>query len=367
MYVYLIAAILTGIFLYFSEFFYNKTENKRSRNYYLYIVFFILSIVPYFFISAFRYGVGTDYFYTYFPHFYQIMAGGNGYSEFLFTWLNRIILIFTDDAQWIFIITSLIFVTFMMLSIKKLTKHWYIAGVLLLISNVYLISLNNVRQYLGISIGIYALSFACDRKYIKLLIFGTLSILFHYSMACLVPIYILAIVSQHTKVRKYALYVILVILALSPTYIPLAKLILKNTKYIGYFSFTGVARPLYFYLLQSAITLVICLIFYKRIITYNDYSFSLVICLTLATIVGILSIFNPIVETMSRACNCYYWSIIFIVPMLLDIFERKWIGIVIVIAISILMANSTYYLIVVLGHHEVLPYRFFFWKDYFIN
>lgn len=368
MYIYLISALLTGIFLFFSEFFYNKVENntKRCRNYYLYILFFILSILPYFLISGFRYGVGTDYFYAYFPRFYQIMAGGGEYTEFLFTWLNKFILIFTDEAQWLFIITSLIFVVFMMLSIKKMTHHWYVGGILLLLSNVYLISLNNVRQYLAIAIGIYAFSFACDRKYIHFAVFGILSILFHYTAVCLIPIYAITLVSRYNKFRKYAFVVILCLIALSPTYIPIAKAILKNTKYMTYFENFGKPRPLYFYLIQSAAALFVALVFYKKISEYSNYSFGLIVCLTLATIIGILSIFNPIVETMSRACNWYYWSIIFIVPMFLDIFKKKWIGILIVTTITILMMNSSYYLFVVLGHHEILPYRFFFWKDYLI-
>lgn len=365
MYIYLISALITGIFLYFSEFFYKRKKDK-NKNFYLYIFFFILAIIPYFFVSGFRYGVGTDYFYTYFPRFYQIMGGSNGYTEFLFTWLNKFILLFTDDAQWLFIITSFIFVLFMMLSIKKMTHHWYIGGILLLLSNVYLISLSNVRQYLAISMGIYALSFACDRKYIILIIFGTLSVLFHYTAVCMIPIYIIGLVSKLPKFKKYAFFVLIVIIALSPTYIPLVKAILKNTRYIKYFEITDVARPLYFYLIPSGITFIIAFAFYKKVSNYNQYIFTLLVCLTLATIIGILSIFNPIVETMSRACNWYYWSIIFIVPMFLDVFKQKWIGILITISLILVISNSTYYLIVVLGHHEVLPYRFFFWKDHFI-
>lgn len=365
MYIYLISALITGIFLYFSEFFY-KRKKENSKNYYLYIFFFVLAIIPYFFVSGFRYGVGADYFYTYFPRFYQIMGGSNGYTEFLFTGLNKFILLFTDEAQWLFIITSFIFVLFMMLSIKKMTHHWYIGGILLLLSNVYLISLSNVRQYLAISIGIYALSFACDRKYIQLIVLGTLSVLFHYTAVCMIPIYIIGLVSKFPKFKKYAFFFLIVIIALSPTYIPLTKAILKNTKYINYFEITGVPRPLYFYLIPSGITLLIALVFYKKVSSYNQYTFTLLVCLTLATIIGILSIFNPIVETMSRACNWYYWSIIFIVPMFLDLFKQKWIGILITISLILIISSSTYYLIVVLGHHEVLPYRFFFWKDHFI-
>lgn len=365
MYIYLISTLITGIFLYFSEFFY-KRKKENSKNYYLYIFFFVLAIIPYFFVSGFRYGVGTDYFYTYFPRFYQIMGGSNGYTEFLFTGLNKFILLFTDEAQWLFIITSFIFVLFMMLSIKKMTHHWYIGGILLLLSNVYLISLSNIRQYLAISIGIYALSFACDRKYIQLIVFGTLSVLFHYTAVCMIPIYIIGLVSKFPKFKKYAFFFLIVIIALSPTYIPLTKAILKNTRYIKYFEITGCPRSLYFYLIPSAITLLIALVFYKKVSSYNQYTFTLLVCLTLATIIGILSIFNPIVETMSRACNWYYWSIIFIVPMFLDLFKQKWIGILITISLILIISSSTYYLIVVLGHHEVLPYRFFFWKDHFI-
>ena len=86
MYIYLISALITGIFLYFSEFFY-KRKKENSKNYYLYIFFFVLAIIPYFFVSGFRYGVGTDYFYTYFPRFYQIMGGSNGYTN-LFCYLQ---------------------------------------------------------------------------------------------------------------------------------------------------------------------------------------------------------------------------------------------------------------------------------------
>lgn len=117
MYIYLISALITGIFLYFSEFFI-KEKKKIPK---IIICTFFLCTCNYslFFVSGFRYGVGTDYFYTYFPRFYQIMGGSNGYTEFLFTGLNKFILLFTDEAQWLFIITSFIFVLFMMLSIKK--------------------------------------------------------------------------------------------------------------------------------------------------------------------------------------------------------------------------------------------------------
>lgn len=51
MYIYLISALITGIFLYFSEFFY-KRKKENSKNYYLYIFFFVLAIIPYFLYQA---------------------------------------------------------------------------------------------------------------------------------------------------------------------------------------------------------------------------------------------------------------------------------------------------------------------------
>ena len=45
----------------------------------------LLPLLPFLLISGFRYGIGTDYFYTYVPEIDSILSGGEGFKEpFLF-------------------------------------------------------------------------------------------------------------------------------------------------------------------------------------------------------------------------------------------------------------------------------------------
>ena len=73
------------------------------------ILIFISALGP-FLVSAFRYGIGTDYFYTYIPQFKIIANGGESYYEYGFFMLNKIISYFTYDSQWIIIVTSFLFI-----------------------------------------------------------------------------------------------------------------------------------------------------------------------------------------------------------------------------------------------------------------
>lgn len=364
MYVYLIATVLTSILLFIDEKFHTKYKDAtdksiKNRYRWLFILFLVLSIIPYFFVSAFRYGVGTDYFYGYYPGFYQTMAGNDKFfTEIPFDYLMKLLTLITDEAQILFIVTSAIFNIFMILAVIKMTKHWYIGGALILLSNVYLISLNNIRQYCATALCIYAFSFACDRKYIRCLIFAGLGFCFHYTSLCLIPLYLVA---GFRKLRSPFFYVLLVLLALSPGFVPLARLILKNTRYISYF----VAEndndiPIYWYMVPSGVVALISLVFYKKLSTINNYAFGLIVGIVIAFGISISSFFLTVNETMSRACNWYYWSVIFIIPLMVDMTKKKDLNLLMASIAVVLVTAGTYYMIVKLGHHEVLPYRWWF-------
>lgn len=363
MYIYIFTAIITAILLYFAEY-YNKlykdrliTESKMKERT-IYITFLVLSMIPYFFIAGFRYGVGTDYFYRYYPSFYQALSGApNIYNEVTFTWLNNAIGFFTDDAQWLFIITSAVFSIFMILSVTKMTNHWPIGGMMIVLSNVFLISLNNVRQFCAIAIGIYAFSFACDKKYIRCIIFAGLSCCFHLTALAMFPLYL---ISGFKKIRKVLYIVVIVIIIFSPFYVPLIQRTLSKTQYYYYFTTDRHDLPLYFYLIPSASVLLISLISYKKMIEKNNYAFGLIITLTCAVVISVASFSITNNETMSRACNWYYWAIIFLIPIIIDAVKDRQLGYIIAFVLMFVAYLGTYYMIVIMGHHEVIPFRWCF-------
>lgn len=103
-------------------------------------------------VSALRYGLGTDYFYTYIPQFNNIANGGRGYYEIGFYFLNRFVSLFTDDGQWIIAICSVITIGIIYREIFRMAKNYQISILILYLSFVYFISLNNVRQSLASAI-----------------------------------------------------------------------------------------------------------------------------------------------------------------------------------------------------------------------
>ena len=117
--------------------------NKRNLARDIMIIF--SGIFP-FFLSAFRYGIGTDYFYTYIPQFKRIIDGERSYYEIGFYWLNKIIGMFTSNGQVLIVVTSLIFIGIVYSEIYRYSRQYWLSILLFYLSFVYFISLNNIRQ-----------------------------------------------------------------------------------------------------------------------------------------------------------------------------------------------------------------------------
>lgn len=121
---------------------------------------YILATIPSIILSAIRYDVGTDFYKTYVVGFYVIKGGGEVYGyDALFALFNKILLFFTDNSQWVFVWTSIIIGFFIFKSIKKMSVNAPLSFALYFISGLYFMSLNQVKQFLAMSILLYSLSF----------------------------------------------------------------------------------------------------------------------------------------------------------------------------------------------------------------
>lgn len=145
----------------------------------------ILSFLPLFCTAAFRYGVGTDYFYTYVPGFLLINGGGDyDYYEIGFYWLNRIIANYTDNYQVLFFVTSLIIYGFIYFMITKYSVLPSYSVFLFVCSSMYFNSLNNIRQFSAMALCFFALKyilFDSKRNIIKYFIFIFIATTIHTS------------------------------------------------------------------------------------------------------------------------------------------------------------------------------------------
>lgn len=145
-----------------TRFFLNFQEIKNRLLIYI-------SALPVFLLSALRYGIGTDYFYTYVPSFVIVANGGRMHFEVLFHLLIKIITMFTDNYQWLFIVTSFLFVYIVYNNIYCVSKNIPMALAVFFLSYVYFISLNNVRQAIASAFLLLAIRYLIEddiKKYI---------------------------------------------------------------------------------------------------------------------------------------------------------------------------------------------------------
>ena len=158
-----------------------KTKEFRSKKY---AIPTIIAILPFFLISAFRYGIGTDYFsYTeIFNHIKTTNSLTFAFSKWepLFVIFNKIIGIFGAKEIWFFIITSFIFLFLIYLTIMRQSISPIMSIYLFFTSTLYFASFNTTRQMVGISILFFSLKYVFEEKIKPFTVLVIIAGLFHY-------------------------------------------------------------------------------------------------------------------------------------------------------------------------------------------
>ena len=134
--------------------------NKRAR-----ILPFVITFLILFTISGFRYGVGTDYFFTYVPTYKQIYNGTPPPMEPIFKWLNGLCIDFAGSwYQSIFIVTSFIFIGLIYIVIYNMPCSKVLLTVSFLCGGYFLFSFNVVRQTIATALFLLCVV-VCRKKY----------------------------------------------------------------------------------------------------------------------------------------------------------------------------------------------------------
>lgn len=320
----------------------------------IYILFMILAILPLFLIAGFRYGVGTDYFYTYSPNFYKILMGESPYSEFGFNLLNRIIQLFTKKDTGLFLVTGFIFSFLLVKTIIKHSDNVLLSLVVVFISCVYFVSLNNVRQSIVSVIMLAAYPYFVKKETVKLLICCLFGMIFHYIA---VAIFLVYIVCYSKLIQKYFPIICIVSIICIPVISIVLKEILMHTKYNYYFTSQ-------FYNHKSTIVLVLYtsfffISFYLGLRSYrmNDRkSFIFLVFQFLAVGISLVSFFIQASEMISRIAQFFLiyqvLSVPYIATKLKNTNYRFMFVSVYIEAYTIYMV----YYIILMEYHEVLPY-----------
>lgn len=318
------------------------------------IFIFLILLLP----MGLRYGIGTDYFYTYYPYFNFIGHGTRYFDEVGFNLLNIIVYKLFGRFEMLIFITSFIFIYFMykgiLNNLNEKERPW--GTLMLFLSQAYFYSMNMVRQSLAISIIFFAFKFLKSKEYKKYYIFCFFACTLHYSaIICLLfPLFLKVKPKQKTKI------VLITILTLCKPLLSnvLLKIIMstKYSWYIGSRYTLGVSNTV---VLINVILFVLSVLYenenygneeYEILNTINYIS----VCLML--LIGWVPLFNRIIR---------YFTIfqVLLVPKIIysEINSKKRLALKILI--FFLFFIPMYYQIFLLGGEGVVPYSSIFNKS----
>lgn len=327
----------------------NNPKNAKTEYGLRRLLYFIVAVFPIWFITAFRFDVGTDYSYTYVKFFELTQLGQQPYNEWLFQLLNNLLVELGLSYVWLFAVCGAVInvITFKLIFDHSANPLYSIA--IYFCSAIFFNTLNNVRQYVAIAIAV--LAFFKDKNWKSLLIIAV-ACLFHSSAVLFFVFFILSKI----RLNKTQLLVFsLILLVVSPLAVLLLKDILSETRY-SYFIGYSTGYSLMTVLINLGLTF-LTLVYYDE----KDKKFRmLAIMQLLSFILCIWSMIMQNEEFWMRLIRMPSFLQIILVPQILknvkSSFTRNFLGLCILGAYSF----YTIYTVIIMGGLEVLPYQFVF-------
>ncbi len=347
-----------GIFLYLA-----KIESKKDNKIWRY-GFIILGTLPMFFIMAFRYDVGTDT--SHYIDDFQIIANGNIVfaHEYGFYILNKMILLFTNQSQWLIIVTSFIFLAFFIKTVEEESTNPFLSIVILFGTTLFFVELNNIRQQIAVVMLLWGYRFVKNNNlwaYIGVCV--TAAFFFHLSSIMMIFVY--PLVNTKLLQKWYFIWMPILVCAL-PLIIFIYGKVYELLGYDGYLDWTPSGNNNLLYLNLTFLFILFIGYGFKNI--RNDKNLYGYFALQFVTIIiTLIGFYVTTGEINTRICFYFMIFQVLSLPKAVNLIKEnsKVLAILSLLLISVVLVGSFYYSIYLYGYHEVLPYQFCFshWEE----
>ena len=178
----------------------SKDYSNKSRllSYFLYFIAGMFLWI----ISAFRYGVGTDFF-NYYNSINQLDIKNVKNFEYVFYFIKVFSKNIADNGQFFIALTAFLTIFYLCLAIYKLSPYPEMSIMVFLGLGHYFSSFNVMRQYLAISLILYALSLFYSGKKKRSIFFLILPVFIHFSSIIFVVFFVLVNLIKKRKAIYY--------------------------------------------------------------------------------------------------------------------------------------------------------------------
>lgn len=360
--IYLIGIVLT---LGFAKILSNEKIQKEKINNSSLIFLEILCMIPMLIISSLRrYDVGTDLLNVYIGGFERVNSGINTDNfEIGFKTLLQVLGKISQSPQFLVFVTSFLFIFFTWKAIYDESVNIVFSFSILFASRYYFISLNVIRQYIGMAIVLYAIQFITKHQYIQFILLILLAASFHRSLILCLVLLVFDYFKLNKKSRLIGFSIVMLIIVLLQNTAVISNIIsnIANSfdKYSMYLGPTAVSGAYFasfrFQLIQimfNVIILIIMLGAYKKLkdnTYYNLFLYFQLLALMICFLMGS-------VPLMERIYWIFGFSQIIAIPQSISAYSNRSIKIATTVIILSLMTAFCVYDIFILYDHQVAPY-----------
>lgn len=354
---------LIMMFLYEKE--EKKEPSKRHKTFKVLIVLFIIMLLSVFFVFRdLSVGVDSKAYYTIYTELSinRSIELIKAYDIF-YSLLNILCYEIYPSYTLFLLVIAMIMFTNIVLSIVFVSKNKKISMAMFVGLGLYAQTFNMVRQMMAISFIMVGLIFLIKHKHEWLfLLFVLLASMFHITALCCVVIYVL----NKVKLNRISLICISAITVIGCICFPYVLMLVDRVfgkNYYGAYSGNQFAIETWkniVFILFCAAAIVVAMIFRKQKmknrLELKEFDLYLLMFIILLA-VKIISMFT--IELLDRIVYYFIPSAIFIVPLIINSFDRKKKTVLTCASIILLLIFMIYFLYV-RGSYGVVPYKFCF-------
>lgn len=334
-YIYMLVFILFFIL-------YEKIELKRKA---ILIPCFLLIL----FASLRNNTVGTDtYLYTssYIRENNPYIYGFNDDIEYGYQLLDSVILNFSYNYFWLFLLTSLIVVFSYLTTIKKLSINYFYSIYIYINFGFYTFFFNGLRQGIAMAICFFGLPYLIEKRIFYYLVIVFLASLFHTSALIMLPLYFLV----NSKLKLELKFLACLLTSTLASQILIGYFAQSNARYEHYTQEAeqaGGYMTLAFYFFIGVLVYSSGFKLRKQDIFFNKFEQILLCGLALVLPIALLGT-DP--SGPQRILYYFVSSVIFLIPFLLRKYENIYLKLL------FLIMSFVYFILITMRFGNLYPY-----------
>lgn len=311
-------------------------------------------------LSAFRYDVGTDYFFTYRPMFDRVVAGKSvdyslgGMGRWV---ISQIIYALGGGHVWFFFITSALVVGLFFWGIYRQSVMPVVSVALFVLTEVYFASLNGVMQYVGLAFVFFGFYYVQQQSFLKYAVFVLIGAFFHPSVVIMLPLYFFS----KLKLKYVPIIATGMVAVMSLFNDQMKKLFSALVTQTGYghyvnteFQVSGRFYPARIFIYAVVLCIAFAL-YYKKGSCRQSPFFRF--CLYIQLLALFLTLNRNIIPLTDRLVWMLEITHILFLPQLIKEMPSRCLKAALIVGILGIWGIVCWYEIGLLRYHEVLPYQ----------